>query len=160
MQELLPRATKGELWIADRNFCCAPILLGFNERGAYFLVRERAISPNPKAQGKRRSTGRVETGQVYEQIVSIKDENEVSHRFRRIEIHLDTPTEDGDTVIRLLTNAPASTLSAKKVCGTIQAQMMDRGNVPEIGERPRERDQDPRATTRGPLCVWSIGACV
>jgi IS4 transposase len=115
MQTLLPRATEGELWIADRNFCCAPILLGFIERGAYFLVREHAINPNPKVEGKLRSIGRVETGRVYEQIVSIKDENGVSHQFRRIELHLHSPTEDGDMIIRLLTNVPASKLSAKKL---------------------------------------------
>jgi IS4 transposase len=115
MQSLLPRATKGELWIADRNFCCAPIILGFIEREAYFLVREHAINPNPKVESKLRSLGRVETGRLYEQAVSIKDEDGVVHRFRRIELHLDKETEDGDTILRLLTNVPASKLSAKKL---------------------------------------------
>jgi IS4 transposase len=115
MQALLPRVTKGELWIADRNFCCAPIILGFIERDAYFLVREHAINPNPKVESKLRSIGRVETGGVYEQAVSIKDDKGVVHRFRRIEIHLDKETEDGDAVIRLLTNVPASKLNAKRL---------------------------------------------
>jgi len=115
MQALLPRATKGDLWIADRNFCCAPILLGFIERGAYFLVREHAINPNPKVESKLRSLGRVETGRVYEQTVSIRDENGVVHRFRRIELHLDKETEGGDKIIRLLTNVPASKINAKKL---------------------------------------------
>jgi IS4 transposase len=115
MQELLPTATKGDLWIADRNFCCAPILLGFIERDAYFLVREHAINPNPKVEGKLKSIGPVETGRVYEQAVSIEDEKEVVHRFRRIELHLHKKTEDGDKIIRLLTNVPASKINAKKL---------------------------------------------
>jgi IS4 transposase len=115
MQELLPSATEGDLWIADRNFCCAPILLGFIERDAYFLVREHAINPNPKVESKLRSIGRVQTGRVYEQTVSIKDEKGDVHRFRRIEIHLDKETEDGDKIIRLLTNVSASKIDAKKL---------------------------------------------
>jgi hypothetical protein len=35
--------------------------------------------------------------------------------LRRIEFHLDEPTEEGDTVIRLLTNAPAEKVSAEQV---------------------------------------------
>jgi IS4 transposase len=115
MQELLPSATKGDLWIADRNFCCAPILLGFIERGAYFLVREHAINPNPKVESKLRKLGRVETGTIYEQTVSIKDKDGAVHRIRRIELRLDEPTDDGDMVIRLLTNVPASKLKAKRL---------------------------------------------
>jgi len=113
MQELMDRVMAGQLWIADRNFCCAPILLGLIERGAHFLVREHGANPNPKEESKRRRIGRIETGVVYEQIVSIEDEDAVVHRLRRIEVHLQEATEDGDMVIRLLTNVPSSRLGAK-----------------------------------------------
>jgi hypothetical protein len=99
MQTLLVQAMKGELWIADRNFCCAPVLLGFIQRGAYFLVRQHAINPNPKQVTKLRRIGLIETGTVYEQVVSIKDNEDVVHRLRRIEIRLDAKTEDGDMVM-------------------------------------------------------------
>jgi IS4 transposase len=115
MQELMDRVMAGELWIADRNFCCAPILLGLMERGAHFLVREHGANPNPRVESKLRRIGRIETGVVYQQIVSIKDEDGVVHRLRRIEVHLETPTEDGDMVIRLLTNVPSSRLGANAV---------------------------------------------
>jgi IS4 transposase len=36
--------------------------------------------------------------------------------LRRIEVHLDNPTENGDTVVRILTNLPAS-VAAKVVAG-------------------------------------------
>ncbi|EPX59575.1 Mobile element protein [Cystobacter fuscus DSM 2262] len=35
--------------------------------------------------------------------------------LRRIEVHLDEPTEDGETVIRLLTNVPTEKMSALEV---------------------------------------------
>lgn len=115
MREVLPRAMPGELWIGDRNLCTAPIILGFIERGAYFLVREHAANPNPQELSKLKRIGRIETGTVYQQFVSIEDEKGVAHRFRRIEIRLSTPTEDGETVLRLLTNVPSSKLSAQKL---------------------------------------------
>lgn len=114
MRFLLERAVRGELWIGDRNFCCAPVLLGLIERGAHFLVREHGANPNPKTETKLRKVGSTETGTVYEQFVSLQDEKGVVHRFRRIEIHLKSPTEDGDMVIRLLTSVSAARLSAQK----------------------------------------------
>lgn len=115
MQSILPRAVPGELWLADRNFCTAPIILGMIERGTHFLIREHAANPNPDVVSKLRRIGRVETGTVYQQIVSIEDENGVSHRLRRIEVHLETATEDGETIIRFLSNVSASKLSAQKL---------------------------------------------
>ncbi|MGT2455307.1 hypothetical protein ACU4GI_19460 [Cupriavidus basilensis] len=53
--------------------------------------------------------GRVETGTAYEQAVSIQDESNAPLVLRRIELRLDHATEDGDTVVHLLTNLPAST---------------------------------------------------
>jgi len=113
MHELLDRDMQGELWIADRNFCCAPIILGLLECRAHFLIREHAANPNPKVITKRRRVGHIETGIVYEQTVSITDDDGVVHKLRRIEVHLKTPTEDGDMVIRLLTSVPSSMLNAK-----------------------------------------------
>ncbi len=115
MQSILTQAVPGELWLADRNFCTAPIILGMIERGTHFLIREHAANPNPAVVSKLRHIGRVETGSVYQQTVSIEDGNGVTHRLRRIEVHLKTATEDGEKIIRLLSNVPASKLSAKKL---------------------------------------------
>jgi IS4 transposase len=57
----------------------------------------------------------VETGLVYEQAVSIPDESDAPLVLRRIELHLDGATEDGDTIIRLLTDVPATHLTAEAV---------------------------------------------
>jgi IS4 transposase len=107
MPSLLAAAQPGELWIADRNFCTAGILSGWHHKGAAFIVREHGSSPNPTVLTELRKVGRVETGPVYEQEVAI-GAGESLVRLRRIEVHLDQPTENGDTVIRILTNLTAA----------------------------------------------------
>ena len=58
---------------------------------------------------------RIDTGAVSEQSVSIDDNAGQPLVLRRIELQLDSPTADGDTVIRLLTNVPRSHCTARKV---------------------------------------------
>lgn len=115
MEALLMRAQAGELWIADRNFSTRTILCGWQARGCGFIVREHGRSPSLEALNEMRYRGRVETGAVYEQAVALDDDAGRQVRLRRIEIRLDTPTEDGDTVIRILTNVPASRLATRQV---------------------------------------------
>lgn len=114
MQSLLDNAQPGELWIADRNFCTTTILSGWAGQGAAFAVREHGRSPNPTALDEQRKVGRIETGVVYEQAVQIEIADGGTMRLRRIELHLDHPTEDGDTVVRILSNLP-SAVNAKHI---------------------------------------------
>ena len=118
MKEILETATVGDLWIADRNFCTGPILCGLLQRGANFLIREHGVNPNPQELSTLRKIGRIETGIVYEQEVSIEDEHGELHKLRRIELHLNECTEDGDRVIRLLSNVPKSKLNAQQLART------------------------------------------
>lgn len=109
MNHLISSAGPGELWIADRNFSTRPILYGLIGQGSHFLIREHGISPNPTEVSKPKRIGRTETGMLYEQSVSLVEqqgERQVTHVLRRIELHLDEPTEDGERIIRLLTNVP------------------------------------------------------
>lgn len=115
MTSLLARAQEGELWLADRNFSTQPILCGWQARGCGFIVREHGRTPHPEALAALRYRGRVETGLVYEQPVQISDDAGQPLRLRRIELHLEAPTEEGDTVIRILTNVPASCLPTRQV---------------------------------------------
>lgn len=115
MASLLARAQAGQLWIADRNVSTRTILCGWQARGCGFIVREHGRTPSPNALDEMRYRGRVETGAVYEQAVAIDDETGQQVRLRRVEIRLDAPTEDGDTVIRILTNVPASRLATRQV---------------------------------------------
>jgi IS4 transposase len=112
---LLEHAQAMDLWMGDRNFCTREILAGWHERGCGFIVREHACSPNPLATGPLCRKGRIDTGVVHEQAVTIQGEKGQAIALRRIELHLDTPTEDGETVIRLLTNLPGKQFGAGKV---------------------------------------------
>jgi len=116
MGPLLETARPGDLWIADRNFSTRTNLSGWHQRGSAFLVREHASNPNPNELGKPRKVGRIETGIVYEQSVSIEDDEGSTILLRRVELRLKKPTEDGEMVIRLLTNLPASHIATDLAC--------------------------------------------
>lgn len=104
----LQAATAGDLWIGDRHFCTAPAIRLATARGAAVLFREHGAHPNPAPTGPRRKVGRVAAGVVYEEPVQISATAEESAlALRRIEVVLDEPTTDGDTVIRMLTTLPA-----------------------------------------------------
>jgi hypothetical protein len=79
------------------------------------MVREHGRTPNPQAFEPAQYRGRIETGVVYEQAVEIEDNAGQRLRLRRVELHLDRATEDGDTTIRLLTNLPASQFTPRRV---------------------------------------------
>lgn len=114
MPDLLDKAQPGQLWIADRNFCTTNILSGWGAQGAAFAVREHGRSPNPTELNERRKIGCIETGVVYEQAVQLDLADGGTMPVRRIELHLDHPTEDGDTVIRILSNLPPA-VNAKRI---------------------------------------------
>jgi IS4 transposase len=100
---LLDGAQPGDLWIADRHFCTGVILGGWQQAGAGFIVREHGRHPRLVGQGEGRACGRVATGRVSEQAVEIEGQ---PAPWRRIELALDVPTEDGETTIRLWSNLP------------------------------------------------------
>lgn len=112
---LLEQAQAGDLWMGDRNFSTRALLAGWHERGCGFIVREHGASPHPQADEAPVRKGRIATGAVYEQQVTMEDDAGQPLALRRIELHLDSPTEDGDTVIRLLTNLPKSRFTARQV---------------------------------------------
>jgi hypothetical protein len=65
--------------------------------------------------GKRVCRGRTDTGLVYEQQVRFRTDDGKVLQVRRITVVLDTPTQDGDTELHLLTNLSAKQVSAAKV---------------------------------------------
>lgn len=87
---------------------------GWHERQAAFVVREHSHSPNPTVCERKRKLRRIETGVVYEQAVRVDLPDGGMLSMRRIEISLDAPTEDGDTVICLLTKLPVR-VKARKI---------------------------------------------
>ena len=114
-EALLERAQAGDLMIADRNFCTRRLLAGWHEHECKFIVREHGSTPAPTALTEMRYIGRVDSGKVHEQRVSIAGNDGQPLSLRRIELHLDQATEEGDTIIGVLTNLPRALMPAQEV---------------------------------------------
>jgi Transposase DDE domain len=113
--EVLPTIRPRDLVIDDRNFCTLAFLFGLMARRAYFITRQHGRMPWTPL-GESRFVGRTQTGQVYEQEVELRDPaTGEPKRVRRVSVKLKKPTRDGDMEIHLLTNLPASRVSAVKV---------------------------------------------
>lgn len=101
---VLDSVQEGEVWIEDRNFCTVGWLCGVVlRRKAHVLVREHKNLPWT-AVDEPRFLGRVETGAVWEQNVTVTAADGTLLKLRRIIIHLDKPTRDGEMELALLTD--------------------------------------------------------
>ena len=109
--EVLDRVGAGELWMADRNFCTNGFLRGVIERSSRFAIRQHA-NLTVISQGTPRLKGRCDTGEVYEESVTIAGDEGEPIKLRRIIVHLDRPTRDGDQEMAILTNVPVAHASA------------------------------------------------
>jgi hypothetical protein len=94
-----------DLFIMDRNFCTVPLLFGIARNG-FFIVRQHASLPWT-AVGPERDAGRTATGRVTEQEVTVPGPEEQVLHLRRITLHLEGYTRDGDSELHMLTNLPA-----------------------------------------------------
>jgi len=113
VQPLVDGAQSGELWIADRHFCTLAITQGFSRAGAGFIVREHARHPRLVRHGAWVEHERIDTGRLRECGIEVQGVHDTTDSasplvWRCIEIELDTPTEAGDTTIRLWTNLPST----------------------------------------------------
>lgn len=114
LEQVLSKVEVGDLWIADRNFCTLKFLFGIAEREAYFIIREHQLLPW-EAVGPMEKIGRVDSGMVHEQPVRLKTEEGGELLLRRVWLHLDQPTCDGEEDIYLLTNLLEEVADAKAV---------------------------------------------
>jgi hypothetical protein len=105
---------KGDVWVADRNFCTLGFLWAIKGRGAWFVFRQHG-NVQGELLGPRRAKGRCATGRVYEQRLRLRNDQGEVFTVRRITVALDKPTREGDTEIHLLTNLPAGKVPAAKV---------------------------------------------
>jgi hypothetical protein len=112
--EILALVEANDVWIADRNFCTFKLLSGMVERSAFFCIRHHA-NMTVVSSGTLRVSGGTETGQVFEQAVTITTAEGGSLKARRIVLRLDKPTRDGDTEMAILTNLPKSAADAVAV---------------------------------------------
>jgi hypothetical protein len=109
--EVLALVEAGDCWVADRNFCTHALLSGFAAREAFFAIRHHA-KLRILSSGTLRRRGRTETGEVFEQKVTLEGEDGTPLEIRRIVLRLDAPTRDGDAELAVLTNVPARDATA------------------------------------------------
>ena len=155
MGPILERVREGELWLADRNFSTSRILRAVQEKKAAFIIREHGVSPNPTAVGERTEIGRAPSGRVFEQAVRVEGEEVLE--LRRIEVELDEPTEDGETVIRLLTNVPVERLSAVEVAQLYRKRWTIEGM---FGELEAVLESEVRSLGRPRAALLAFGVAV
>jgi hypothetical protein len=109
--EVLALVEAGDCWIADRNFCTFALLHGIAMRHAFFVIRHHA-KLRIISFGTLRRRGRIETGEVFEQKVTLEGEDGTRLEVRRILLRLEAPTRDGETELAVVTNVPPRDASA------------------------------------------------
>jgi IS4 transposase len=114
LEEVLHTVQERDVWMADRNFCVQAFLLGIMSRSAFFVIREHK-GLTWRSAGNLRSCGRIDTGSVWEQRVSVRDEKGKKKYLRRVVLQLDKPTRDGETELVVLTNLPRQAAEGRRV---------------------------------------------
>jgi Transposase DDE domain len=104
--DLIGAACKGELWMADRNFCTSANVWQLHHVGAAFIFRRHKANVRFRTIGKSKRVGESSTGIVYQQRILIADDHGQEFEARLITIRLNEPTRDGDVVLELITNLP------------------------------------------------------
>jgi hypothetical protein len=114
LPDVLPLVQRRDLWLADRNFCTLDFLFGLDARQAGFVIRRHGTLKGEPV-GPVRTKGRCATGFVSERRLRLTHQDGRTLVVRRVTVHLDEATEDGDTAIHLLTNLPVKVAPAWRV---------------------------------------------
>jgi len=114
LNQVLPAVERGDLWLADRNFCTVEFTCSIDDKDACIVFRQHGNLPYTEL-GKERSAGKIETGKVFEQPIMVIDNRGKAHQFRRIRVELNKKTRDGDKEIFIISNLPKKAAGAKKI---------------------------------------------
>jgi hypothetical protein len=114
LDKVLETVMHKDLWIADRNFCTQDFLFGIHLKEAFFVVREHSQIPVVKS-GEPELIGASDTGDVFEQMVTLKSTDKITYLARRVIVKLKNKTRDGDNEIRMLTNLDKAVADALKI---------------------------------------------
>ena len=112
--EVLETVKPLDVWVADRNFCTRDFLLGIQQRGAFYAIREHK-SFSWKSLAAEKYIGAIETGKVFEQYILITDESGNEYKIRRIHVRLKTPTRDKETDLYIISNLSKRAANAKVI---------------------------------------------
>jgi IS4 transposase len=155
LPEVVPLIESGDLWLADRNFCTVPFLWAIADRDAAFIIRQHGAL-HGELLGERKAKGRCATGRLFEQRLRVRDGQGRARVFRRVTIELDQPTQDGDTVIHLLTNLPAKKASARKVAELYRRRWTIEGLFLEVAQT-LDCEIDTLCYPKAALFAFSLG---
>lgn len=111
---IIDLVNENDVWVADRNFCTTRLLFGIAARRGFFVIRHHA-NLRFASSGTRRRCGRTDTGEVFEESVTIEDAVGDKMKVRRIILRLDKPTRGGDAEMSVLTDLPKVAASAVAV---------------------------------------------
>jgi hypothetical protein len=114
LNKVLLTVKKGDLWVADRNFCVVEFTCGIDDKQAHLIFRQHGNFPYT-VLGKEKYVGKIETGKVFEQPIMVVDNSGQEHQFRRIRVLLKKATRDGDMEIFIITNLLKKAAGAKKI---------------------------------------------
>jgi hypothetical protein len=131
LDAIVAKVRERDLWLADRNFCVRHFLASIAGRIGFFVIREHA-NLNPKVIGKLHRRGRIDSGRVSQQNLSIDGADGKSLILRRVVLELDEPTRDGETVINLVTNLPVHEAHARVVAKVYQERWRIEGAFLEL----------------------------
>jgi len=114
LDEVIQTIEKGDLWLADRNFCTLKFLYAIDQRPAAFVIRHHENMVG-HVGSKRLYLGKTATGKVYERSMTLTPYDGKTLKLRRIEVELEEPTRDGETMVVLLSNLPADKADALQI---------------------------------------------
>ncbi len=114
LNSVLDSVVARDVFVMDRNFCVRAFFLGMIEKKGFFICREHK-GLHWEAVKEEQLVGKVETGTVYEQWISILDENNEPVKLRRIRVALNSKTRDGEKEICVITNVSKTAASGKRI---------------------------------------------
>lgn len=92
-----------DLWMADRNFCVLSFLFDLHRKDAFFVIRQHQNLPY-RPLSNLTFIGTSATGRVFEQQVRLTSPEGETLTVRRVVVHLEKPTRNGDEIVAVLTN--------------------------------------------------------
>ncbi|WP_013321243.1 IS4 family transposase [Gloeothece verrucosa] len=111
LKEVLKTVEEDDVWIADRNFCTLSFLSGIAAQKGFFLIRQHQCLPWHNGE-KFHEVGLIEGGKVFEQTITVSDDDGYLSKIRQVKIVLEQATRDGDKEIFIVTNLPVTEASA------------------------------------------------
>ena len=114
LNRVLQTVEENDVWVADRNFCTVDFTCGIAGSQAEFIIREHKKYPF-ETLGQEKYIGKVETGSVYEQPISVCGNDGKEFSFRRIRVKLNKKIRNGDDELFIISSLSKSKAGAKKI---------------------------------------------